>query len=71
MVRIGYKIPLISKPFQSKIPTNPKVKPEAHQVLLDEAEGLLKKGSIMISEISLSAVILQFPSPEVISGAKY
>ena len=51
VVRIGYKIPLISKPFQSKIPTNPKVKPEAHQVLLDEAKGLLEKGAIMVSEM--------------------
>ena len=51
VVRIGYKIPLISKPFQSKMPTNPKVKAEAHQVLLDEAEGLLEKGAIMVAEM--------------------
>ena len=51
VVRFGYKIPLKRKPFQPKIPVNPKVQPEAHKVLLDEAEGLLEKGAIMVSEM--------------------
>ena len=46
VTRFGYKIPLKQKPKQSKAPTNPTVSPEAHQVLVDEALGLLEKGAI-------------------------
>ena len=51
VIRFGYKIPLKKKPSQFKIPTNPKVNPEAYQVLLDEAEGLIKKGAIMVANM--------------------
>ena len=50
MVRFGYRFPLKSKPKQSKIPVNPEVNPEAYKVLVDEANGLLKKGAIKIVE---------------------
>ena len=51
VVRFGYKIPLKRTPKQFKIPINPKVKPEAYQVLVDEAEGLLEKGAVMVAEM--------------------
>ena len=47
VVRQGYKIPFRCKPFQSKVPTNPEVSPEAHEVLVKEAQGLLDKGAIV------------------------
>ena len=46
IVRFGYKIPLLSKPFQSKIPPNPSTTGGAYDVLVEEASGLLKKGAI-------------------------
>ena len=46
VVRFGYKIPLLSKPFQSKIPPNPSTTGDAYDVLVEEALGLLKKGAI-------------------------
>ena len=49
-VRFGYRLPLKSKPRQSKIPPNPKVSPEAYKVLKEEALGLLEKGAIKTVE---------------------
>ena len=47
VIRFGYKIPFKSKPFQSGVPSNPKVSPEAHEVLVQEALGLLDKKAIV------------------------
>ena len=46
VVRFGYKIPFWCKPYQVRVPTNPKVSPEAHEVLITEAKGLLDKCAI-------------------------
>ena len=51
VIRFGYKIPLKCKPYQSRVPSNPTVSPEAHEVLLEEAEDLLKKGAIMVAQM--------------------
>ena len=48
VVRSGYKIPLKSKPHQSRPPTNPSVCDDAHQILDIEAKGLLAKGAVSI-----------------------
>ena len=45
-VRFGYKMPFRSKPYQTKVPGNPKVSPEATEVLNSEAKGLLDKKAI-------------------------
>ena len=47
IVRFGYKIPLWRKPFQKSAPKNPTVSPEAHKVLVEEANGLLEKAAIV------------------------
>ena len=46
VIRFGYKIPFWRKPYQSRVPINPKVSPAAHEVLITEAQGLLEKGAI-------------------------
>ena len=46
VVRFGYRIPLRCKPVQHKIPSNPSSTGDAHQVLVEEALGLLKKGAV-------------------------
>ena len=46
VVRFGYKIPLLSKPVQLKIPSNPLATGDAYDVLVEEAAGLVHKGAI-------------------------
>ena len=48
VVRFGYKIPFRSKPSQLRIPENPEVSQEAHEVLDLEAQGLLDKNAIRV-----------------------
>ena len=50
VVRDGYKIPLLSVPHQQKVPTNPKAKGEAFNVLVKEAEDLLLKEAVRVVE---------------------
>ena len=50
VVRFGYKMPLRSKPYQTRPPKNPTVAADAHQVLVTEADGLLAKGAVHVVE---------------------
>ena len=48
VVEFGYKIPLKYIPRQYKVPGNPPVSDAAHEVLIDEAIGLKKKGAVSV-----------------------
>ena len=48
VVEKGYQIPLRSLPNQSKIPKNPPAKGSAHEVLVKEADDLLRKHAVSI-----------------------
>ena len=48
VVEFGYKIPLKYIPIQFVIPSNPPVVSNAHEVLVDEANELKKKGALSV-----------------------
>ena len=50
VISVGYKIPLRRPPKQTKIPTNLTVSPEAFEVLIQEANDLMLKDAVNVSQ---------------------
>ena len=50
VVEFGYKIPLKTTPSQNRVPKNPPAFGEAHNVLVNEANDLIKKHAVSVVE---------------------
>ena len=72
VVEFGYKIPLKYIPRQYKVPGNPPVSDAAHEVLIDEAIGLKKKGAVSVVGHATGGYISSyFAVPKLRSPGKF